>query len=111
MVRRENLVLESANLSSFDSFKLFFTVKIVDMNASNSDSNEKSLSQMRECVIGKIDSKVKINNKLIDHKLDLISSGNYQLNFLPIRSGSYQIYFYKEGKIIEGKIPFSSLVR
>lgn len=51
-----------------------------------------------------IETKVTHNEKLIEHKLDLSSTGIYQIKFLPNNTGIYNVFFFKNGNKIDGKI-------
>lgn len=51
-----------------------------------------------------IDTKVTLNEKLVNHKLEVCPNGVYQIKFFPTETGVYNVFFYKGGKKIDGKI-------
>lgn len=49
-----------------------------------------------------IETNVKHNDEFIEHSLQVLSNGVYQLKFLPSNKGDYHVTFFKDGHKIDG---------
>lgn len=49
-----------------------------------------------------VEAQVKHDDKFVNHRLEPMANGNYQLKFTPQKTGSYLISFLRNGTKIDG---------
>jgi hypothetical protein len=62
------------------------------------DLNDKT----RKILLTNIQAQVKLEDKFVNHKLEVLANGTYQLKFLPAKAGVYHVTFLRGHKKIEG---------
>ena len=60
----------------------------------------------RKILLTNIQAQVKHDEKPVNHKLEVLANGTYQLKFFPTKAGLYYVTFLREGKKIDGMNSF-----
>jgi hypothetical protein len=53
-----------------------------------------------------IQAQIKLEDKFVNHKLEVLTNGTYQLKFLPTKAGAYHVMFLRDNKKIDGLYNF-----